>query len=1552
MQKNLYQNWNKMFILRLIIYWIVILIIKDEGNYNMKTRFVRKVLSGVLAGALLFTGIPFSVQAENGETIHGSIETVKVISNELSRENDFNKDWKFYLGDNNSASNQSFDDSSWDDVDLPHDFSIIQAYTSSGEAESGFLPGGIGWYRKSFAMPASAKGKNVLLNFDGVYSDAYVYVNGTYVGEHHYGYTSFAFDITEYLTCDGSTENIVAVKAVNNIPTSRWYSGSGIYRDVTLIVTEDVHVDLNGTRVTTPSIANNDGTVNVAVEIVNNGASDASVTVTNTVYKKDSDSELDTASATETVSAGATVTVTTKPEVNGPALWSIDAPNLYTVVTELSVDGTVVDTYETDFGFRWFEFKSSGFYLNGEAVKLNGVCMHHDQGALGSAAYYDAMYRQLSKMKEMGCNAIRTAHNPADEQYIQICSELGLLVIEETFDGLVDPKNGNSKDFSKYFESTCAETLYGATSGMTYAEYVARAHVKRDRNEPCIIAWSFGNEIQEGTDWENVSRYDDICASYITWVNDEDGTRPVTSGDNNRGANIDLVNVISKITNAGGIAGFNYANEASTLYSLAQRYGGSKGVIIASETASATNSRGVYVSQADNSNADGKYHLTSYDTSSVGWGITAHESIYNTYQYDCVAGEFVWTGFDYLGEPTPWNGTGTGSVSGGSAIPNSSYFGIVETTGFEKDTFYLYRSQWNKDETTLHLVTAWDSDNMMNTSSTPVWVYTNAPVVKLYRNGTHIGTATRKDHTSFAGHTYYTYETESKDSSICSTTSGSGADALYAVFNVAYTDGTLSAKAFEADGTTEITLSDNSGKNTVTTPGDVTQLNASVNKTEIAADGSSLAYIAVDVLDADGNLDTTASENIKFNLIGNGEIVAVDNGDQATIAKYQQTSVLTSTTSANINAYAGKALAIVRSTEDAGEFKVNVDSDGLTCASVTVRTIASAEDTAESDLVSYAMVKDYTIKAGTAPTLDTASTATMADGTTVNGSIAWDAVSADVYETAGDYTIRGILTFDGLDPIAVTAKLHVIPNVIDLRNVSTATMTRVAPTLPDTVNGVLADGTLAGEFIVTWDTVAASEFDTVGEIVTITGTAVIFGDETMDVTCTVRVADAVNTESENVAPWASGLTQDIAAANQSDNLSSITNGVLKPGDNTAERWSNWGNRNNSEDATLTLTWDTAYMINGVNLYYYYDNGASKHPEAVEFSYSLNNQEYTVISHTEEKVEEYSLGALYKYTFDIPINPVGLKVKLTQQGGTSAGKCVALTELEVMTYAAGMEYNTSADLSAITVDNKAIEGFATDTLKYEANGEAVAAETTVNAGITVLPVYEGVVRILTISEDGNTARTYEVTVGTSCKHASIEVQNAADATCTMVGYTGDTVCKDCGETVESGTVIPATGHNYGSGVITKEPTESETGVITYTCATCGSEKSETIPVLETGKIVPEVTLQATTTSDGRIALTAQFVDYENLDQYYEVTGHGFVYYLESRLGSRNLTVNTPGRSRVNFSKYEADGSYTYNLKPRSASTKYKVCAFLAYKDENGKTVYVYSDTKTVSYNLLK
>lgn len=1515
-------------------------------------KFLSLMLSAVMVMIAAFTGI--EVKADSG-TVFGEAVTIDVTGETVQeRENDFNKGWKFYLGTSSTAQNQGFDDSSWEDVDLPHDFSITQSFTSSGEAESGFLPGGTGWYRKSFTLPTELSEKNMLLNFDGVYSDAYVYINGTQLGEHHYGYTSFAFDITDYVITDGVTENVIAVKAVNNIPTSRWYSGSGIYRDVTLFVTDDVHVDLNGTKVTTPNIESGNGTVNVFVDVVNDGNTDKTVTVTNRVYKKGETTELAKASSNVTVTAGETNTTISSLVVSNPALWSIKNPNLYTVVTELSVDGEIVDTYETEFGFRWFSFDSSGFHLNGENVKLNGVCMHHDQGALGSAAYYDAMYRQLSIMKEMGCNAIRTSHNPVDEQYIEICSELGLLVIEETFDGLVDPKNYNSNDFSKYFEVTIdsKNNLYGVSENMTYSEFATRSHVKRDRNEPCIIAWSFGNEIQEGTYWTNASRYDDICASYINWVNDEDGTRPITSGDNNRGKNSELVDVINTITNAGGIAGFNYANSANDLYNLAQNYGGDKKVIIASETASATNSRGQYKNQNSNSSSDSAYHLTSYDTSSVNWGITAHDSIYNTYQYDCVAGEFVWTGFDYIGEPTPWNGTTSGD-GGRGTIPNSSYFGIVETTGFEKDTYYLYRSQWNKEKTTVHLVTAWDSDNMQLSWTTPVWLYSNAPKVELYLNDTKIATATREVHTSAAGHTYYTYTSVSNDSA-CVPANGSGADGLYGAYNVSYTAGTLSAKAYDESGI-EITLDDTCGRYTVSTPGTVTQLKTTVNKTEISADGSSLAYIAVDVLDANGNLDTTATNNIQFTLAGPGEIVGVDNGDQATVNKYQQSSVLTNSTSSNINAYAGKALVIVRSTEEAGNIKVNVTSSGLAEQTVSIKTVAEESDSSSNTgLVSYTMIKDYSVKAGTAPTLDSLSVGTLADGSTISGSIAWNTVSAEVYGTVGDHTINGTLTFAGMEPITVTAKLHVIANVIDLRNVSTATMEGVAPDLPDTVRGVLADGTLAGEFHVTWNVLAASEYDTIGEIVTVTGQATIFGDETMDVTCTVRVAETMNTTSENVAPMADHLTQDIATENQSDVLESIRNGTKKPGDNTSERWTNWNNRTTSADATLTFTWATAQMLSSVNIYYYYDN-CCVYPESLEFSYSLNGQDYNVIGHTAAQMETYNLGAAYSYTFDKPINPVGLKVKLTQQNGISGSSCVGITELEVMTYAVSMEYKTSADLSAITANNVAIADFVADTLKYEVYGNVIDATTEVNAGITILPEYEGVVRILTISEDGNAIKTYEVILEKEpiCTHANTEVRGEVQASCESAGYTGDTYCNDCGEKILSGTDISSKGHGWNDGVITKEATTEETGVMTYTCTTCQSTREEVIPMIEIEKKIPAVSLQVGAAS-GKLVMTGKIEDYENISDYCEITSRGILYMRTVNLGKRVLTVNTSGRSRVGFSTCKADGSFVYRLTPKNQTLSYTIRSFVTYVDkETNKMVYVYSDPIVTNLkNLMK
>lgn len=1513
----------------------------------------KRCLAGVLAALLICQAMPISAAAVEtlsaGETVYGPEETIQVTGSDLSGRNiNFNSGWKFNLGDNSSASEPNFNDSAWEEVMLPHDFSISQNFTTSGEAESGFLPGGTGWYRKSFTVPASESGNTVILNFDGVYSDAYVYVNGTYVGENHYGYSNFSFDISDYLTMDGVTENVIAVRAVNNVPTSRWYSGSGIYRDVTLDIVKPVHVADNGTFVTTPDIENNEGTVEVAVDVVNDSESSADVTITNTVVGAGA-----SASTTQTVGAGATSTVTTSCEVLSPELWSIDDPKLYTVRTELSVNGEVADTYDTTFGFRWYSFDSSGFHLNGEDVKLNGVCLHHDQGAAGAAAYDDAMYRQLSVMKDMGVNAIRTSHNPADEDFIDICNELGFVVIEELFDGWVEAKNTNYNDFSRYFEVnlTSGNNVQGGDSSMTWAEFVAKNVVRRDRNDPSIILWSLCNEVQEGTNWNQVGRYADIAQNLIDWIKEEDDTRPTTSGDNNRGGDNRLVAVLNTILRNGGVVGFNYANTSGQLYELAQDYGG---VIIASETSSATNSRGIYSSQADNTNADGAYHLTSYDTSAVGWGITAHDSLYNTYQNDCVAGEFVWTGFDYIGEPTPWNGTGTGSVSYRGAIPNSSYFGIVDTAGFEKDTYYLYRSQWNKDETTLHLVTAWDSDNMYTTGGkTPVVIYSNAPVVKLYRNGDLIGTATCKENTTAAGHTYYTYTTESNNSDICTAVSASGADSLYATFNVTYEEGTISARAFEEDGTMEISLSGNSGNQSVSTPGTVSRLAVTQDKTEIDADGQSLAYVEVEVQDAKGNLDTTATNTINFSLSGDGEIVGVDNGDQATTEKYQQSSVLTSDTSAHIDAYAGKALVIVRSTEQAGSFTVDVSSSGLSGDSVTVTTEEAGSGTVDEGLVSYTMVRDYTVKVGTKPSLQTTVSGLMSDGTQMTGTLSWNAIDSSLYQTPGDYTINGTLRFAGQEPIAVTARLHVIADVVALRNIATATTPGTAPALPSVVSGVQADGTLSGQFTVDWDEVSADEYAEIGDIVTVNGRAAVFGTETLPVTCTVRVAEAVSTESTNVAPQAT-VTQDIAPENQSDNLSAVNNGYTSFVDNTSQRWSNWNNRYNSETAALTFTWATAQILSGVDLYYYYDSCAAE-PESVEFQYSLNGSEYYTIDYISELVQEAGngLGAQFRYTFDSVINPVALRIVFTQQDGTSGAHCVAVIEAEIMTYAGEVEYNSSAQLSSITVDGTPLEGFDAERLEYTASGSVVAATSDQNAGITVLPVLGNVVRILTISEDSSQFLVYTVTLDdiVECIHEHTEIRNQKAATCTEDGYTGDTYCTDCNTLLQTGTSIPSSGHSWDNGVVTKEPTETEEGIRTYTCTVCGAKKEESIPPISSGEGVPSVGISAERVGDGRIRIIGQYDGYENISDYRKVTSHGLLYLSSEKLGIRTLTLSTQGRTRVFFAGYNPDGTFSYTMTPANTGTMFTMRAYLTYVDNEGNSVTVYSEPCIASYDSL-
>lgn len=454
----------------------------------MKTR-KRYVRAGAacLAALLTVQGMTLPVEAgeevkvrSNSQTQMSSDPEAVYVSNygksTDQRTINFDSNWKFNLGDVENAQTANFDDSKWRQVSLPHDYSIEQDYSKSMEAESGYLPGGTGWYRKSFTIDKAAEGKEIRVDFSGVYMNASVWVNGEKLGTHPYGYTPFSFDITDYVKY--GEENTIAVKVENKTPSSRWYSGSGIYRSVNLTMTEKVHVDLEGTQITTENLkAEQGGTVNMDVrtQVVNDSEDEQAVTLTHTVFPKGADESAAIGTVTteaKTVASGESDEIEITLEAQSPALWSVDSPTLYTVRTEVKLGENTVDVYDTEYGFRYFDFdNNTGFSLNGQNTKLKGVCMHHDQGALGAKANARAIARQIEILKQMGCNAIRVTHNPAADELIQTCNEQGMLVIDEAFDTWLYAKNGNSNDYAKWFNQTIDgdNQILGAGDGMTWA---------------------------------------------------------------------------------------------------------------------------------------------------------------------------------------------------------------------------------------------------------------------------------------------------------------------------------------------------------------------------------------------------------------------------------------------------------------------------------------------------------------------------------------------------------------------------------------------------------------------------------------------------------------------------------------------------------------------------------------------------------------------------------------------------------------------------------------------------------------------------------------------------------------------------------------------------------------------------------------------------------------------------------------------------------------------------------------------------------------------------
>ena len=1323
---------------------------------DLKRKGAAVVAAALAAGMIipsmaLAAGPSVKVGSDSGVQMSSDPEAVYVNNyTGKTRSENFSDNWKFYMGDASGAENPGFDDSGWAQVNLPHDYSIEQEYSQSMEAESGYLPGGTGWYRKSFTLDESAAGKQVRIDFGGVYMNSTVWVNGNLAGTHPYGYTPFSFDITEYVDFGG--ENVITVKVDHQTPSSRWYSGSGIYRNVDLTITAPVHVDLYGTKIETPGLAENQKEVatNISTTVVNDSDQDQSVTLKHTVFPKDGDVKdaIGTFSAdAQNVPAGSSAEISASGTVNNPTLWDTsDNPALYTVRTEVQIDGQTVDTYDTEYGFRYFEFDpDTGFSLNGENMKLKGVCMHHDQGALGAEAWESAIERQVRILKEMGCNSIRVTHNPASDELIEACNEQGILVIDEAFDGWAWPKNGNTYDYSRFFNQTIGaeNQILGGAENMTWAQFDLTAMIKRGQNAPSVIMWSLGNEVQEGAGSLN-QQYANIQANLITWVEEVDSTRPVTRGCNAiKGQTTGIAaEMMDSLSEAGGIAGFNY--NSGDQYDT-QHTANGDWIIYGSETASSINSRGVYDRLGNgDSQTPADQKLTSYDNSRVGWGALASSAWYEVIKRDFVAGEYVWTGFDYIGEPTPWNGTETG-VKGTWPSPKNSYFGIIDTAGLPKDSYYFYQSQWNDDVNTLHILPAWNADVVEENENgkVPVVVYTDAAKVRLTLTTADgevkdLGTKAFETVKTDAGYSYQIYKGQDAESTEHKN--------LYLTWYVPYEDGKITAEAWDAEGH-EIDLSTVEGRTSVETTGEEAKLDASADREEIAADGADLAYITVDITDKDGNIVPDADNNVKFTVEGDGKLIGVDNGKQDDHQSYQDN---------NRDAFSGSLVAIVQSTKTAGEFTVTASADRLESAAVTVKTVPVDAGTGDTVLSYYLMSRNYYVKAGNMPKLPDTVKAVYSDGTEEDVTVGWDKISEDQTAQTGTFFVTGV-TEKG-DKVSVT--VNMIDQVAALLNYSTTVPVGQEPTLPETRPAVLQNGdVISASFPVTWGEPDGSY--TEPGTVKLTGTANVLGQE-LTVTASVRVQEQQVTIGDNVA-GAAYLSQDIPEGQQSDTLDAIKDGNTEISDNTSgganpTAWSNWtsSTKHNDNDAEITFRYDTQQRIGQITVYFARDNSSMTFPDEgtteIYISETGGEGSWTKLNAVETIAENESSSRVkpYTYTFDpATATYVKLYVKNAESREGGGTPCTGITEVVINEWTGSYTINSGADFTSMTVNDLPVS--AADLEAGVFNTEAVVIgsleyETSENAAVTELPVYEGQKVLIIESEDHSERNTFTVNLG--------------------------------------------------------------------------------------------------------------------------------------------------------------------------------------------------------------
>lgn len=788
----------------------------------------------------------------------------------------------------------SFDDRSWRQLDLPHDFAIEGPFIPPGKPGSdgamGRLPFyGVAWYRKHLSIPAADAGKQIYLDLDGAMSYATVWCNGQIVGGWPYGYSSWRVDLTPVIKPGG--DNVIAIRLDNPANSSRWYPGAGIYRNVWLTKSPPVHVGQWGTYITTPEVSSNSATVNIKTDSENNSKADASVTVTTAIYPVDASGQINrtkppvaSIAGEVAIKAGEKATTSQSIQLPNPKLWSPKSPTLYDAVTTLSQNGKVVDTYETRFGIRTIKYDpNAGLFVNGEHFKLNGVCDHHDMGALGTAVNFRALQRQLEILRDMGCNAIRTSHNPPAPELLDLADQMGFMVLDEAFDTWMQNKRGNDYGGGNLFN--------------VWHEQDLRALIRRDRNHPSIVMWSIGNEIAEQSQGANSA----IAKELAAIVHSEDPTRPVTAACSDGRA---MDNGFSTILDA---MGFNYKPDNYVRFH--QRF--TNQFFFATETSSTISSRGEYFfpvtgspfgvvngrgrgGQPNGSQDDTNHQMSSYDLYHPGWASSPEHEFFGQDHSPAVAGEFVWTGFDYIGEPTPWGNANDPS--------RSSYFGIIDLAGFPKDRFYLYQAHWRPDFPMAHILPHWNWPERIG-QVTPVHVYTSGDEAELFLNGKSLGRKKKifetPDNPRLNGQPAYRIRWD----------------------DVKYEPGELKVVAYK-DGKPWAT-------DTVKTTGKASRLELKPDRSTIAGDGHDISFVTLTVEDKN-SLPVPRSKNlVHFSIKGPGEIVATDNGDATDLTSFQ---------APDRKAFNGLALAIVKAKRgQTGTITVTATSEGLKSASTAIK---------------------------------------------------------------------------------------------------------------------------------------------------------------------------------------------------------------------------------------------------------------------------------------------------------------------------------------------------------------------------------------------------------------------------------------------------------------------------------------------------------------------------------------------------------------------------------------------------------------------------------------